>query len=78
MEYLHHYSYVQVVHSDIKPNHVLLDEDMLGHVADFGLSRLIGVASGDSLVSTLVLKGSMGYIAPGMSFKNITSTYPFH
>ena len=76
MEYLHHYSYVQVVHCDIKPNNVLLDEDMTSHVTYFGLARLIGAASThvptsiwlehDSLISTLALKGSMGYIAPGI------------
>jgi len=68
MEYLHHYSYEKVVHCDIKPNNVLLDEDMIGHVTYFGLARLIGVASSDSLNSTLALKGSVGYISLGMNF----------
>eukprot|EP00253_Pinus_taeda_P017544 PITA_17544 len=65
MEYLHHYCFVQVVHCDIKPNNVLLDEDMTGHVTDFGIARLIGASSTDSLASTFSLKGSVGYIAPG-------------
>jgi serine/threonine protein kinase len=73
MEYLHHDSFVQVVHCDIKPNNVLLDEDMSGHVTDFGIARLIGATSSDSLTSTLSLKGSMGYIAPGMIFKTLLS-----
>ena len=72
MECLHHYTYVQVVHCNIKPNNVLLDEDMTGHVTDFGLARLIGAASTDSLTSTLALRGSMGYIAPSMDFLKVT------
>ena len=68
MEYLHHDSHVQVVHCDLKPNNVLLNEDMTGHVTDFGISKLIDAASTDSFTSTISLKGSMGYIAPGMEF----------
>jgi len=57
-----------VVHCDIKPSNVLLDEDMVAHVTDFGIAKLIGESSTCSLSSTLALRGSMGYIAPGMTF----------
>eukprot|EP00253_Pinus_taeda_P018024 PITA_18024 len=64
IKYLHHDSFVQVMHCDIKPENVLLDEDMVAHVTDFGIAKLIGESSTGSLSSTLALRGSVGYIAP--------------
>eukprot|EP00253_Pinus_taeda_P005390 PITA_05390 len=64
IEYPDHDSFVQVVHCDLKPNNVLIDEDMSVHVTDFGIARLIDESSTESLISTLSFKGSMGYIAP--------------
>ncbi|CAM9002597.1 unnamed protein product [Rhodiola kirilowii] len=72
LDYLHNHCVPQIAHCDLKPSNVLLDGDMVAHVGDFGLAKLLRGPSnvlldGDSEVakegsSTFVVKGTVGYI----------------
>ncbi|CAL8169125.1 unnamed protein product [Prunus armeniaca] len=67
LDYLHHHCETAIVHCDLKPSNVLLDEDMVAHVGDFGLARFLLQASNDpTKIQTMSvgLKGSIGYIPP--------------
>ena len=65
VEYLHHDYSLSIVHCDIKPSNILLNTDMIAHVADFGISRL--VSGSDSITETMTL-ATIGYMAPGKLF----------
>ncbi|TQD79497.1 hypothetical protein C1H46_034961 [Malus baccata] len=67
LDYLHNHCETSIVHCDLKPSNVLLDEDMVAHVGDFGLARFLLEASNDHSLSQTMssqLKGSVGYIPP--------------
>jgi serine/threonine protein kinase len=67
LDYLHNDSETPIVHCDLKPSNILLDEDLTAKVGDFGLARFLIQSSTDqvSISSTHVLRGSIGYLPPG-------------
>lgn len=62
LEYLHHGCRTRIVHFDIKPQNILLDDNLCPKVADFGLAKLC--ERKESILSLLDTRGTIGYIAP--------------
>ncbi|EOA18051.1 hypothetical protein CARUB_v10006497mg, partial [Capsella rubella] len=68
LEYLHNSCVSKIVHFDIKPQNILMDEDFCPKISDFGLAKLC--KKKDSVISLLDARGTIGYIAPEVFSKN--------
>ncbi|TVU08192.1 hypothetical protein EJB05_41584, partial [Eragrostis curvula] len=62
LEYLHYGCTTQIIHCDIKPENILLDDKYAPKITDFGIARLLG----DNKVKQTIthVRGTLGYLAP--------------
>ncbi|KAL7215798.1 hypothetical protein ACSBR1_027863 [Camellia fascicularis] len=78
LDYLHNHCSEPIVHCDLKPSNVLLDDEMIAHIGDFGLARFLLEANYDCSAnqsSSVGIRGSVGYAAAEYGMGNEESTF---
>ncbi|XP_062225229.1 G-type lectin S-receptor-like serine/threonine-protein kinase LECRK4 [Phragmites australis] len=68
--YLHEECSSQIIHCDIKPQNILLDDSFTAKISDFGLAKLLRT---NQTQTNTGIRGTRGYVAPEW-FKNIGIT----
>ncbi|XP_017628122.1 LRR receptor-like serine/threonine-protein kinase RPK2 [Gossypium arboreum] len=61
LAYLHDQCVPRILHRDVKPSNILLDDEYNAYLSDFGLARLLGTSETHA---TTGVAGTFGYVAP--------------
>ncbi|KAG8491403.1 hypothetical protein CXB51_014607 [Gossypium anomalum] len=69
IEYLHNGFESRILHLDIKPQNVLLDQSLNPKISDFGLAKVY--SRDHSYVTMTSARGTIGFIAPEIFMRNL-------
>ena len=65
LDYIHSGNETPIIHCNLKPTNILLDQDLTAHVGDFGLVKLLPKMSEQLYNSSSIgVRGTVGYAAP--------------
>ncbi|XP_058073439.1 G-type lectin S-receptor-like serine/threonine-protein kinase LECRK3 [Magnolia sinica] len=70
LRYLHEECSSQIIHCDVKPQNILLDDNLMAKISDFGLAKLLRT---DQTRTSTGFRGTRGYVAPEW-YKNMPIT----